>query len=687
MAELGKEKANQSFVGLTSARAWPSTFRTSNRVHLMRRCLATLALFGSTVAVVYVAASCATPASASQPAAYATTSPRELDANQQIAQALSRLTFGARPGDVDRVRAMGVDRWIDAQLHPERLRDSATDAFLAQYTTLSLSSGEIYEQFPPAALLRAVARRDSMQRSRRTTQADSLQLLQQARRSNQFVAELTSSRVARAVMSERQLQEVMVDFWENHFTVFAGKGQTRWYLTSYDRDVIRPNALGHFRDLLGAVAKSPAMLFYLDNAQSVADSTRQTLSGNRERGTGNRVASRRPGGRRAARQPAGNGAPVPGAQFPVPGAGGAARRRPQGLNENYARELMELHTLGVDGGYTQQDVIEVARALTGWGIRPPRQVLMQAQDARVRRFAERMPKGGAGEFVFRPEVHDAEAKVVLGHKLKSGRGIEDGEEVLDILARHPSTARFIAKKLAVRFVSDQPPQALVDRAAATYMRTDGDIREVVRTIVTSPEFFSRAAFRAKVKSPFEVVVSTMRSLDAPPDPTPRTAQLVARLGQPIFGHQAPNGWPETSEPWMNTGAILNRINFGMAAAANRVPGASLDRWPDAARLRNASRAEQVDGVIAALLGGHASRETREILTTGIHPMVAKAASDSSVAMIASADNGSEPGMPDDDAPARRRQRMAAQGFGNIPELTGLAQVVGLALGSPEFQRR
>ena len=651
----------------------------------MRRRLVTLALLASSVAVVYVSASCASPAAASPAAVPTSTSPRELDANQQIAQALSRLTFGARPGDADRVRAMGVDRWIDAQLHPERLRDSATDAFLAHYPTLSLSSAAIYEQFPPAGLLRAVARRDSMQRAGRTTLADSLQLLQQARRSNRFVAELTSSRVARAVMSERQLQEVMVDFWENHFTVFAGKGQTRWYLTSYDRDVIRPNALGHFRGLLGAVAKSPAMLFYLDNAQSVADSTRSTLrprAGNREPGTGNRTVSGRQFGRRGPRQLAGSGASVPGSPFPVP-----ARRRPQGLNENYARELMELHTLGVDGGYTQKDVIEVARALTGWSIRPPRQLLMQAQDPRVRRFAERAPSSGAGEFVFRPEVHDAETKVVLGHTLKSGRGIEDGEEVLDILARHPSTARFIARKLAVRFVSDQPPQALVDRAAATYMRTDGDIREVVRTIVTSPEFFSRAAFRAKVKSPFEVVVSTMRALDAPPDPTPRTAQLVSRLGQPIFGHQAPNGWPETSEPWMNTGAILNRINFGMAAAANRVPGASLDRWPDATRLRAAPRAEQVDGVIASLLGGHASRETREILTSGVHPMVAKAAADSSVSMLTSADSGSDPAMLDDDPPARRRQRMGAQGFGNIPELTGLAQVVGLALGSPEFQRR
>jgi uncharacterized protein (DUF1800 family) len=666
----------------------------------MRRRLVTLALVASSAVTVYVAASCATPAAASQDVARRALAPRELDANQQVEQALSRLTFGARPGDAARVRALGVDKWIDAQLHPERLVDSATDQFLSRYETLPLSTAEIYRRFPPAALVRAAARRDSMQRSGRMTLADSIQLLQQARRSNQFVAELTSSRVARAVMSERQLQEVMVDFWENHFTVFAGKGQTRFYLSSYDRDVIRPNALGHFRDLLGAVAKSPAMLFYLDNAQSVADSNRQTLGAgrraNRElpgarrgRADGNGRLRARPGVRPGRRQPTGIVDSVPRSSRPVPaGAALAQQRRPRGLNENYARELMELHTLGVDGGYTQKDVIEVARALTGWSIRPPRQFLALAPDTRVRRFADRMPESGdAGEFIFRPEVHDAEAKVVLGHKLKAGRGLDDGEEVLDILAHHPSTAKYIARKLAVRFVSDTPPQALVDRAAATFTRTNGDIREVVRTIVTSPEFFSRAAFRAKVKSPFEVVVSTLRALDAAPDPTPRTAQLVARLGQPIFGHQAPNGWPETSEPWMNTGAILNRINFGMAAAASRIPGASLDRWPDASRLRDASRAQQVDGVVAALLGGQVSPQTRAILVSGVHPMVEQAA-DSSAVMGMAADTASEADpSPAGEPPARRRQRLAAQGFGNIPELTGLAQVVGLALGSPEFQRR
>jgi uncharacterized protein (DUF1800 family) len=521
-------------------------------------------------------------------------SERELTADQQVAQAVSRITFGARPGERERVRAMGVDRWIDLQLRPERIDDAATDRFIAEhYPSASLGTAALYREYPQARVLKAQLRmRDSLHPP---TGADSAELRAERRRANEFVGELLSARVARAVSSERALQEVMTDFWENHFTVYIGKGQLRYLIGDYDRAAIRPHALGRFRDLLGAVARSPAMLFYLDNAQSVADSTRPTL------------------------------APTRGAR----GRLGAARRR--GLNQNYARELMELHTLGVDGGYPQQHVTEVARALTGWTIRPPR----QGEDG--------------GEFVFRPEAHDAGEKLVLGHRLAAGRGIEDGEQVLDILARHPATARFIARKLAIRFVSDSPSEAIVERAAATFRRTDGDIRETLRTILHSSELFSRQAYRAKVKSPFEVVVSALRALNAEPDPTPRTAQLIARLGQPIFGHQAPDGWPETGTAWMNTGAILERINFGLAVAAGRVSGASLDRWPGSDSLARAPRERQVDGVIAAILGGDASSDTRAVLLSGQHPLLERA------------------------APA--------------PALDGLAQVVGLALGSPEFQRR
>jgi hypothetical protein len=406
--------------------------------------------------------------------------------------------------------------------------------------------------------------------------------------------------------------------------------------------------MGRFRDLLGAVAKSPAMLLYLDNAQSVADSGQPTLGAQGRglgRGRGQAIVNRR------MRQ-------MDSAQREM--LEQLQRRRPRGLNENYARELLELHTLGVDGGYTQQDVIEVARALTGWSVNQAR--------------------GGAG-FVFRGPAHDAGPKVMLGHRLRAGRGMEDGEEVLDIVSRHPSTAMFISRKLVVRFVSDEPHEDLVERAAATFTRTGGDIREVVRTIVTSDEFFSRASYRSKVKSPFEVTVSALRALGARADTTPFSAGLVGRLGQQLYGHQAPDGWPETGAAWINTGAILNRINLGVLVASGRVPGAPLRGWAPFAELTRAPRTAQVDAVIEAFLAGRASPETREILASGNNPLMERAASDS---IRLDAD---PPASAMDPAQGRGRGRGRQGGFQRLPQLTGLPQVIGLALGSPEFQRR
>ena len=547
--------------------------------------------------------------------------PREQTDDQQVLHALNRLGFGPRPGDVARVHAMGVDAWIARQLEPERLADTRAEQFGARFVALQGTPGELLDKYPPPALVR---RQRAMLEQRMGTDStptaeDSARYRDLQRSVQQLVGELQASRVARAVLSERQLQEVMTDFWLNHFNVFIQKGPTmRHYLPSYERDVIRPRALGRFRDLLGAVAHSPAMLTYLDNWQSMADSTHETLAELRVRSPG---LLRRP-----------------------------APRRRAGLNENYGRELLELHTLGVDGGYTQQDVINVARAFTGWTVEQPRQ---------------------GGEFVFRPVMHDADDKVVLGHTLPGGRGAEDGEEVLDIVAVHPATARFLATKLARRLVSDDPPAALVERATRTFVRTGGDIRQVVRTIVSSPEFFSRAAWRAKVKSPLEVVVSALRAVDADGDPTPRTALAIAQLGQPLWGHQAPNGWPERGNEWMNTGAILNRINFGLLMGASRLPGASVAGWGPASTLARAPRAEQVNVVIAEMLGGDVSPETRSILVSGENPLAGRAA--------AQADSNENAVAP--------AQRMQNQLFRRLPPLTGLAQVVGLALGSPEFQRR
>lgn len=593
---------------------------------------------------------------------------REQTADQQVQHVLNRLAFGPRPGDAAAVRALGVDAWIARQLEPQRIADDATDRFVAQFATLGKSGEELIAQYPPpGAQLAQLARQRNGQQ---ITAADSMKLREQGRQSYAFLAEIASSRVARAVMTERQLNEVMVDFWENHFNVFAGKDRTRYFLPEYDAQAIRPHALGNFRELLGAVAKSPAMLYYLDNWQSVADSGRPTLR---------QVPAmqRRAAARRAA---------VVAQQRPQLAQ---LMQRRRGLNENYARELMELHTLGVDGGYTQQDVIEVARALTGWTL-------------------SRGANGGA--FLFRADVHDAGAKRILGTDFPAGRGQEEGEAVLDLLARHPATARFIATKLARRFVSDTPPAALVTRAAATFQRTNGDIREVMRTIVTSPEFFATATYRAKVKSPFELVTSTLRAMNAAPDATPRTTQFVSRLGQPIFGHQAPNGYPETGDAWMNTGAILNRINFGLAAASGRVPGIRLADWPAAKTLATLPREQQVDGVIRELLGGAVSTDTRQVLLTGTNPFLQ--ARGSEVDSLAVDDADDDPMMMGDTAGAARRNARAArrpieqqqkaagkeavkptkgatltQAIGNLPPAQGLAQIVGLALGAPEFQRR
>src|SRR5687768_316937 len=396
---------------------------------------------------------------------------REQTADQQVRHVLNRLAFGARPGDAERVRGMGVDQWIAMQLEPSRIRDTVGERLATRLPTLAMSSPDLLTRYPPPQVVRAQMRRADM------SAADSAEVRRSAQESRRVLADMQVAKVARAVASERQLEEVMVDFWENHFTVFGGKGPERYFIASYEREAIRPHALGKFRDLLGAVAQSPAMLFYLDNWQSSVEEGRPRLDcGLRTADCEQQLARRRrsmrnprePSGQRAIRTPP---------------------NRPRGLNENYARELLELHTLGVDGGYTQQDIVNVARALTGWTLEQPRR---------------------SGGFVFRPAMHDAGEKAVLGQRLAAGRGIEDGEQVLDIVSTHPSTARFIATKLARRFVSDDPPASLVDRAAETFRRTDGDIREVVRTLVTSQEFFASAAYRAKVKSPFELVVSALR---------------------------------------------------------------------------------------------------------------------------------------------------------------------------------
>jgi uncharacterized protein (DUF1800 family) len=528
--------------------------------------------------------------------------------NRAIVHVLNRLGFGPAPGDIVRVRALGLQAYIDQQLRPERMPDAAIAERLATFETLGKSTREMAETYYLPA---QVARREQQRKQAAQDPAMAAEpsnpaanrppmtpeQMDAVRMERQALGELTEAKVLRAAYSERQLQEVLVDFWFNHFNVFSGKGPVRLYLHEYERDAIRPYVLGKFRDLLQATAESPAMLFYLDNWQSSAPE-------------GAAVADpRRRDPRMFRRNPQRPLTPEQQQRL--------AQARPRGLNENYARELMELHTLGVDGGYTQKDVQEVARAFTGWTIANPRQ---------------------GGSFRFEPRMHDDGEKVVLGHKIKSGGGQKDGDQVLDLLAKHPSTARFVATKLSRRFVADDPPASLVERAAQRFRDTDGDIREVVRTIVTSPEFFAAGTYRAKVKTPFEFVVSAVRSTGI----DTRNAQLlvgaIRNLGMPLYGCQPPTGYADKAEAWVNSGALLNRMNFAVSltaanSAVRREPRGEAAR-PLAGRAVSGPWITS-DALVASALAGELSPSTAET--------VAKAA--------------------------------------NAP------QALALVLGSPEFQRR
>jgi uncharacterized protein (DUF1800 family) len=457
--------------------------------------------------------------------------PRELTAGEQIHQALERLTYGSRPGDSAAVRKLGLDRWIQQQLTPENWKDRAADSLLTSRPVLTMSARELVDSSPPQDIyIRRKKRELGLPDTAKYTfdANDSVQFKALSDRGNQRVQQYMGAKFARAVVADHQLLEVMTDFWENHFSVFRGKMPTQYTLLEYDRDVIRPRALGRFRDLLGAVAHSPAMLYYLDNYQSSSDASQLTLAAHRSLSTAKTAKD-------SARIKTN------------------ALKRKNGLNENYGRELLELHTLGVDGGYTQADVINVARALTGWSIQTPRE---------------------GGGFQFNANTHDAGEKTILGNTLPAGRGEDDGEETLDILARHPSTARFIATKLVRHFVSDNAPPALVSRVAAEFTRTDGDIRRVLAVIVSAPEFYAKSAVRAKVKSPYELVASAYRAMGGVPDTGARSVNLPQQLGQQLWGRQTPDGWPDNGQSWLNTGAMLARINFGTNVVAGRIPGIS-----------------------------------------------------------------------------------------------------------------
>jgi uncharacterized protein (DUF1800 family) len=507
-----------------------------------------------------------------------------LTERQQILHALNRLGYGPRPGDVARVQQMGLATWITRQLHPDTIPDEAVAPLLRGYPTLDQSTSDLLKKFPNNPQPKP------LDPNMGPTQSPTPLEMPPERRPMRIVQEVQAARVVRAVMSERQLQEVMVDFWLNHFNVFAHKDLVKWMLPAYEREAIRPHALGHFKDLLLSTARHPAMLFYLDNWLSA-------------------------------------------------GAGPGKTGHNSGLNENYARELMELHTLGVDGGYTEEDVREVARCFTGWTIDRPREV---------------------GQYIFRLGQHDRGEKRVLGSVISAGGGEADGLRVLDLLTRHPSTARFIATKLARRFVRDNPSPAVVERAAQTFRETDGDIRATLEAIITSPDFMSADAYRAKIKTPLEYVISSVRVLGGQvsvsgtaSDGAFQLTRTIANLGQPLYEAQPPTGYPDLATAWVNSSALVRRMTFALSLVPNRVPGVWVN-LPQQLTGVDRRRSDQVlNRLLSVVLSDEVTPATQNIL---VHVL---------------SDPKINHAMEDD------------QGLVN----TDAETLAALVIGSPEFQRR
>jgi len=649
---------------------------------------------------------------------------KPLTQDQRIAHVLNRLGFGARPGDIERVRQIGLDKYIDQQLDPSSINDNVAEAKVKNLEIFNMSTAEVFAKYPnPGALLRQLdggkkgqakvqdpAKPDTTvntpkvptdkatntptpdeQRERREKLA-ALYKEYDLRPAGQIVPQIAANRILRAVYSERQLQEVMVDFWQNHFNVFAGKAAVRWYIPSYERDVLRPNALGNFKDLLIGTAKHPAMLFYLDNFESVSPNS-QGQGGNRA-GNGNRL-----------RQLMRNGQLPPMARERIKQRTGVSdveldqrirqmrdnpqqpqpKRQQRGINENYARELMELHTLGVDGGYTQADIVEVAKCFTGWTIADPRGYRRSAanmikgdenrQIERLQKMAGVPDDVESGEFYFNSRWHEGGSKMVLGQKVDGG-GIKDGLKVIDILVNSPATAHFIAKKLAIKFVSDSPSDALVGRVADAFHKSGGDIKTTLRAIFSSPEFFAPENYRAKIKTPFELAISSVRALGADTNGNPAFLAMLNKLGEVPYGYQAPTGYPDMAEDWVNTGALLERMNFAVAIASNRIPGTRVDLKA----FDQKDKAKTLDLAMAQILNGEVSASTRSTLLKQIaQPLPEVKAGneldDSDLDMTNLRRQGQQGGQ-------RRQARLLAPS--GDPDVF---KAVSLVLGSPEFQRQ
>ena len=639
---------------------------------------------------------------------------KSLTEDQKIIHVLNRLGFGARPGDIQKVKAIGLQKYIDQQLNPASIDDAVSESKTKNLEIFQMSTAEVFAKYPnPAALLRQLeggrqAQAAAQQRPADPPMTDAgamppaapqneptdaerrerQQKLQKyyrdydLRPAAQLVPQIASNRILRAVYSERQLQEVMVDFWQNHFNVFSGKAAVRWYIPSYERDVLRKNALGNFKDLVVGTAQHPAMLFFLDNFESRAPNAQATGGGQLQRLLQNGQLNTRQRERIKQRQGL-TDAELDQRIQRAKQVGQTPRDR--GLNENYARELMELHTLGVDGGYSQKDIVEVARAFTGWTIADPRGYRRAAANdiqGRDNRQVERLQRMAgvpddidSGEFYFREAWHDKSAKTVLGQKVDAG-GVKDGLKVIDILVSHPSTAKFIARKLAVKFVSDNPSEALVKRVADAFSKSNGDIKVTLRAMFTDKEFFAAENYRAKIKTPFELAISSIRALGAETNGGPALLAMLNKLGEVPYGYQAPTGYPDTAEDWVNTGALLERLNFAVAVASNRIPGTRVDLKG----FESKERSKVLDAAIAQILDSDVSSTTRSTLVKQINQPLPDVKAGNEAAEDLDVPNMRAQGQ----AGARGNRATRLLPPSGNPEVF---KVVSLVLGTPEFQRQ
>ncbi len=647
---------------------------------------------------------------------------KPLTEDQRILHVLNRLGFGARPGDLQKVKAMGLQKYIDQQLDPSLIDDRIAEAKVKDLDIFNMSTAELFAKYPnPGALLQQLEGQKANNKAAKATadmkdtpagpqaapkaQADLTQAEQRERRQKiaelyskydlkpaaQIVPAIAANRILRAVYSERQLQEVMVDFWQNHFNVYEGKAAVRWYIPSYERDVIRKNALGNFKDLLAGTARHPAMLFFLDNYESVSPNASNPANNANAQRLQEMIKSGRqipPQARERLKKQYGvndtqldqrlkemrsNPQPAP------------QNRQARGINENYARELMELHTLGVDGGYTQKDIVEVAKCFTGWTIADPRgyrraaaATIQGTEDKRVGRLQRQqgVPDDvDSGEFYFNARWHETGSKSVLGQTINEG-GVKDGMKVLDILVNSQATAKFIAKKLAVKFVSDKPSDALVGRIADAFHSSGGDIKTTLKALFSDKEFFAPETYHAKIKTPFELVASSIRAIGAETSGGPPMLAMLNKMGEVPYGYQAPTGYPDMAEDWVNTGALLERMNFAIAIASNRIPGTRVDLKNFAGK----DKSQILDKAIAAILDGEISPATRALLTKQLEQPLPDVNAGKEMT-----DAGMDvPNMRDaGQAGGQNRQARLLAPTGN-PDVF---KAVSLVLGTPEFQRQ